>query len=87
MKFKEFLQVTVCADGDFLLKDGTNGTKIIKASDAAKGFLDSLIDPIAHASIYRGKSLGTSLYNGSLKGDDASLQAALNTFVASLQKD
>jgi arabinogalactan oligomer/maltooligosaccharide transport system substrate-binding protein len=33
------------------------------------------------------KSLGSSLYNGSLKGDDASLQAALDTFVASLQKD
>lgn len=33
------------------------------------------------------KSLGTSLYNGSLKGDDVSLQAALDTFVASLQQD
>ncbi len=60
MKIKEYPQVTAFDDGDFLLKDGTNGTKIIKASDAAKGFLDSLIDPIAHASIYRGKSLGTS---------------------------
>ena len=33
------------------------------------------------------KALGSSLYNGSLKGDDASLQAALDTFVASLQQD
>ena len=33
------------------------------------------------------KALGSSLYNGSLKGDDVSLQAALNTFVASLQQD
>lgn len=60
MKIKEYPQVAAFDDGDFLLKDGTNGTKIIKASDAAKGFLESLVDPIAHASIYRGKSLGTS---------------------------
>ena len=33
------------------------------------------------------KTLGTSLYNGSLKGDDASLQAALDKFVASLRQD
>ena len=33
------------------------------------------------------KSLGTSLYNGSLKGDDVSLQAALDTFVQSLRQD
>ena len=35
MKITEYPQVTAFDDGDFLLKDGTNGTKIIKASDAA----------------------------------------------------
>ena len=33
------------------------------------------------------KALGSSLYNGSLKGDDASLQAALDTFVQSLRQN
>lgn len=33
------------------------------------------------------KALGSSLYNGSLKGDDQSLQAALDTFVQSLRQD
>ena len=87
MKITEYPQVTAFDDGDFLLKDGTNGTKIIKASNAANEFFNLVVDPQMHANIYRGKSLGTSLYNGSLKGDDASLQAALNTFVASLQQD
>ncbi len=33
------------------------------------------------------KSLGSSVYNGSLAGDDESLQAALDKFVADLQSD
>lgn len=60
MKITEYPKVTSFDDGDFLIKDGTNGTKIIKATDAAIAFLDSLVDPQMHANIYRGKSLGTS---------------------------
>lgn len=60
MKITEYPQVTAFDDGDFLLKDGTNGTKIIKASDAANEFFNLVVDPQMHANIYRGKSLGTS---------------------------
>lgn len=60
MKITEYPQVASFDEGDFLLKDGVNGTKIIKASDAAIALLDGLVDPQMHANIYRGKSLGTS---------------------------
>lgn len=60
MKITEYPQVTAFDDGDFLLKDGTNGTKIIKASNAANEFFNLVVDPQMHANIYRGKSLGTS---------------------------
>lgn len=45
---------------DVLLKDGTNGTKTIMASDAAKEFA-GLVSAIQHRNIYRGKNLGTAI--------------------------
>lgn len=61
MKISEYTKATSFDDGDYLIKDGTNGTKIIKASDAAAAFFDSLIDSSMHANVYRGKNLGTSV--------------------------
>lgn len=61
MKISEYTKATSFDDGDYLIKDGTNGTKIIKASDAAVAFLDSFVDSSMHANVYRGKNLGTSV--------------------------
>ena len=46
------------ASGDILIKDGTNGTRKISASDAAVEFA-GLVSAVNHRNIYRGKSLGT----------------------------
>lgn len=43
---------------DVLLKDGTNGTKIILASDAAVEFA-GMVSNVNHRNVYRGKNLGT----------------------------
>ena len=48
------------ASGDILIKDGTNGTRKIAASDAAVEFA-GLVSAVNHRNIYRGKSLGTSV--------------------------
>ena len=48
------------ASGDILIKDGTNGTRKISASDAAVEFA-GLVSAVNHRNIYRGKSLGTSV--------------------------
>ncbi len=61
MRISEYTKATSFDDGDYLIKDGTNGTKIIKVSDAAVAFLDSLVDSSMHANIYRGKNLGNSV--------------------------
>lgn len=45
---------------DVLLKDGTNGTKIIKAQDAAVEFA-GLVSAANHRNTFRGKSLGTAV--------------------------
>lgn len=59
-KITEYPAVTRFDTDDVLLKDGTNGTKKIKAKDAAVEFA-GLISPINHRNIYRGKSLGISV--------------------------
>lgn len=47
-------------NADVLLKDGTNGTKIILATDAASEFA-GMVSAVNHRNVYRGKNLGTSV--------------------------
>ena len=47
-------------NADVLLKDGTNGTKKILATDAASEFA-GMVSYINHRNVYRGKNLGTSV--------------------------
>lgn len=47
-------------NADVLLKDGTNGTKKILATDAASEFA-GMVSAINHRNVYRGKNLGTSV--------------------------
>ena len=61
MKITQYPQVTKFDANDVLIKDGTNGTKIIKYSDAAVEFLNTVIPSEMHRNIYRGKNLGTSI--------------------------
>lgn len=61
MKITNYTQATVFDDGDFLIKDGNGGTKIIKATDAAADMLEKVLNADMHANIYRGKNLGTSV--------------------------
>ena len=59
-KITSYEAVTRFDANDVLLKDGTNGTKTIKASDAAKEFA-GLVSAIQHRNVYRGKNLGTAI--------------------------
>ena len=59
-KITEYTLATRFDSNDVLLKDGSAGTKIIKASDAAKEFA-GLVSPIQHRNVYRGKNLGTAI--------------------------
>ena len=59
-KITSYETVTRFDANDVLLKDGTNGTKTIKASDAAKEFA-GLVSAIQHRNVYRGKNLGTAI--------------------------
>lgn len=56
-KITEYTLATRFESNDVLIKDGSAGTKIIKASDAAKEFA-GLVSPIQHRNVYRGKNLG-----------------------------
>ena len=56
-KITEYTLATRFDSNDVLLKDGSAGTKIIKASDAAKEFA-GLVSSIQHRNVYRGKNLG-----------------------------
>jgi len=47
-------------NADVLLKDGTNGTKKILATDAASEFA-GMVSAVNHRNVYRGKNLGTSV--------------------------
>lgn len=76
MKITNYTQATVFDDGDFLIKDGNGGTKIIKVTDAATDMMEKVLHADMHANIYRGKNLGTSvtaeqkaaIQNGTFKG-------------------
>ena len=59
-KITSYETVTRFDANDVLLKDGTNGTKTIKALDAAKEFA-GLVSAIQHRNVYRGKNLGTAI--------------------------
>lgn len=56
-KITEYASVTRFDANDILIKDGSAGTKTIKASDAAKEFA-GLVSTIQHRNVYRGKNLG-----------------------------
>ena len=56
-KITEYALATRFDSNDVLLKDGSAGTKTIKASDAAKEFA-GLVSSIQHRNVYRGKNLG-----------------------------
>ena len=59
-KITEYSQITKLDSNHILLVDGTTGTKKILAKDAILEML-SLISPKTHQTIFRGKSLGSSL--------------------------
>lgn len=59
-KITEYTSVTRFDANDILIKDGSAGTKTIKASDAAKEFA-GLVSKIQHRNVYRGKNLGTEI--------------------------
>lgn len=61
MRINEYPIASSFNDGDVLLKDGTDGTKGITASDAALSMLELAFTPTMHKNIYRGKYLGTSV--------------------------
>lgn len=58
MKITEYPTAQFFDADDVLIKDGTNGTKQIKASDAVYALFDSI--PEMHKEIFRGKSLGST---------------------------
>ncbi|MCD8159447.1 MAG: hypothetical protein LUD77_11370 [Clostridiales bacterium] len=59
-KITAYTAATRFDSGDKLLKDGTNGTKIITAANAAVEFA-GLVSSINHRNVYRGKSLGSTI--------------------------
>lgn len=59
-KITEYSQITKLDSNHILIVDGTTGTKKILAEDAILEML-SLISPQVHQTIFRGKSLGSSL--------------------------
>lgn len=58
MKITEYPTAQFFDADDVLIKDGTNGTKQIKASDAVYALFDGI--PEMHRQIYRGKNLGST---------------------------
>ena len=58
MKITEYPTAQFLDEGDVLIKDGTNGTKQIKASDLVYALFDNI--PQMHREIFRGKSLGST---------------------------
>lgn len=61
MKITEYTQASAFDNGDVLLKDGVEGTKIISAADLLLAAVDAAELTQMHRNIYRGKNLGTSL--------------------------
>lgn len=58
MKITEYPTAQFFDTDDVLIKDGANGTKQIKASDAVYALFDPI--PEMHGQIFRGKSLGST---------------------------
>lgn len=58
MKITEYPTAQFFDENDVLIKDGTNGTKQIKASDVVYAMFDPI--PEMHGQIFRGKSLGST---------------------------
>ena len=61
MRINEYPKATSFDSGDTLIKDGINGTKGILFSDAAAALMESVLTPMMHRNVYRGKYLGTSV--------------------------
>ena len=59
-KLTDYAAATRFDSGDILIKDGTNGTKKITASNAAVEFA-GLVSAVNHRNVFRGKNLGTSV--------------------------
>lgn len=59
-KITTYTQSDAFDAGDILLKDGTNGTRIITVENAAAA-LAGLISSVNRRNIYRGKNLGTGI--------------------------
>lgn len=59
-KLTEYTEATRFDANDILIKDGTNGTKKIKAANAAVEFA-GLVSVLNHRNVFRGKYLGTSV--------------------------
>ncbi|MCD8089916.1 MAG: hypothetical protein LUD81_04735 [Clostridiales bacterium] len=59
-KITAYTAATRFDSGDKLLKDGTNGTKIITVANAAVEFA-GLVSGVNHRNVYRGKSLGGAI--------------------------
>lgn len=63
MKITEYPSVTVLADSDLFLLDGTGGTRTISGANIPYAILN-LIGPDTHRAFFRGKNLGTTLATG-----------------------
>ena len=59
-KISEYTSSSTFDANDILLKDGTNGTRTIKATDAANEFFNMMVGVDMHRNFYRGKNLGNS---------------------------
>ena len=59
-KITQYTAVTRFDNDDVIIKDGTNGTKIIKAKDAAVEFA-GFVSATNHRNTFRGKNLGTAI--------------------------
>ena len=65
----QYASTTRFDTNDVLIKDGTNGTKIIKAKDAAIEFA-GLVSTTNHKNVFRGKNLGTAITDAQLDAID-----------------
>ena len=63
MKITQYNTANSFDSGDVLIKDGTNGTKIITVEKALEAFIGMIGGSKTRANIYRGKNLGTSVTN------------------------
>lgn len=59
MKITEYPLATFFDTGDVIIKDGTNGTKKMPATDLMYALFDGV--PEMHNQIYRGKNLGSTI--------------------------